>query len=112
IVPFGRRRLIGMVVALPAEPALDPSLVRDVEQVLDDIPPLPADWLRLTAFAAQYYHRPHGEVMMPALPGPLRKPAAYLGKRAGGGPVARSDARMSKKQKADAVPATAGAVQP
>ena len=113
IVPFGRRRLIGMVVGLPQAPALDPSLVRDVEQVLDDVPPLPADWLRLTAFAAQYYHRPHGEVMLPALPGPLRKPSAYLGKRSAGGPVARSDARELKKQKGDdASRAPASVAQP
>src|SRR3546814_13502073 len=43
IVPFGRRKLIGVVVATPAQPAIDPSLAKAVEEVLDDTPPLPAD---------------------------------------------------------------------
>ncbi len=107
IVPFGRRQLIGVITALPAEPAVDPSVVRDVEQVLHDVPPMPADWLRLTGFAADYYQRPVGEVMLPALPGPLRKPSAYLGKRAGAGPVARSDVRAQKRKKADEVASAA-----
>lgn len=100
MVPFGRRRLIGLVVALPEHPAVDTELVRDIERVLGDVPPLPADWLRLCGFAADYYQRPQGEVMLPALPGPLRKPSAYLGKRAGGGPVARADARAGARAQA------------
>ncbi len=89
IVPFGRRQLIGVVTETVAQPGIDESLVKDIVQVLEDVPPLTTDWLRLTAFAASYYQRPLGEVMLPALPGPLRKPSAYLGKRSAGGPVAR-----------------------
>ncbi|GAA4333511.1 primosomal protein N' [Pigmentiphaga soli] len=96
IVPFGRRELVGVVVERPSMPAIAEEQVRDVAQVLDDVPPLPEDWLRLAAFAADYYQRPLGEVMLPALPGPLRRPAAYRGKRAGGGPVARLDARAAR----------------
>lgn len=96
IVPFGRRQLVGVVIEVVAAPAIDPALVRDVEQVLTDVAPLPADWLRLARFAASYYHRPLGEVLLPALPGPLRKANAYLGKRAGAGPVARLAARRLK----------------
>lgn len=97
IVPFGQRQMIGIVVALPPSPSVPADQVRAVEQVLDDLPPLPADWLRLCAFAAEYYHRPLGEVMLPALPPPLRKVSAYRGKRAGGGPVARLDARQRRR---------------
>jgi len=93
IVPFGRRKLVGVVVERPAEPAIDPAQVREVEQVLRDLPPFPADWMRLARFAADYYQRPLGEVMLPVLPPPLRKPSAYQGKRSGQGPVARRDAR-------------------
>lgn len=100
IVPFGRRHLIGVVTELPDAPAVAPEQVRDVEQVLRDVPPLPADWLRLAAFAADYYQRPLGEVMMPALPGPLRKPSSYQSARAGAGPVARLDARQARQRKA------------
>ncbi|GAA5232887.1 primosomal protein N' [Verticiella sediminum] len=104
IVPFGRRQLVGMVLDVVDAPAVDPQLVRDVERVLDDVEPLPADWLRLTGFAAAYYHRPLGEVMLPALPGPLRKPSAYQGKRAGAGPVARL---LARRRRADAAPTEA-----
>lgn len=106
IVPFGRRLLIGVITALPEAPAVDAALVRDVELVLEDLPPFPEDWLRLTAFAADYYQRPAGEVMLPALPGPLRKVSAYLGPRSGAGPVARSDARVRKARKATVPPLT------
>src|SRR3546814_151912 len=97
IVPFGRRKLVGVVVELPDTPALSADLIKDVDQVLDDLPALPADWLRLTAFAAGYYQRPLGEVMLPALPAGLRKVSAYQGKRSAGGPVCRQDRRAAPK---------------
>src|SRR5690606_29275245 len=93
IVPFGRRKLVGVVVDNPDTPALAPELVRDVDQVLDDTPPLPEDWIRLARFAAQYYQRPLGEVMLPTLPVSLRRVSAYQGKRSAGGPVHRMDRR-------------------
>jgi primosomal protein N' (replication factor Y) len=99
IVPFGRRELIGMVMELPQTPALPADQVKEVIRVLDDLPPLPADWMRLAAFAADYYQRPLGEVLLPALPGPLRKPSSYQGKRSGAGPVARLDARALKRKR-------------
>lgn len=89
IVPFGRRKMIGVVVDHPTQPGIDPVHIRNIEQVLDDTDPLPADWLRLTRFAARYYQRPLGEVILPALPSSLRKVGAYQGKRSAGGPVAR-----------------------
>jgi len=95
IVPFGRRKLVGIVVDQPDVPALSPEHIRDVDQVLDDLPALPPDWLCLAAFAAQYYQRPVGEVMLPALPAGLRKASAYQGKRSAGGPVRRLDKRAA-----------------
>ncbi|MFA5520685.1 MAG: primosomal protein N' [Castellaniella sp.] len=89
IVPLGRRKVVGLVIAQPDQPAIDPEQVRAVDQVLDDLPPMPADWLRMARFAARYYQRPLGEVVLPALPSFLRKVAAYQGKRAGEGPVVR-----------------------
>ncbi|HLU14852.1 MAG TPA: primosomal protein N' [Burkholderiaceae bacterium] len=89
IVPFGRRKMVGVVVEQPATPALEPDQIRDVDEVLTDTPPLPVDWLRFAAFAAQYYQRPLGEVILPSLPASLRKVSAYQGKRSAGGPVHR-----------------------
>lgn len=97
IVPFGRRKLVGIVVECADRPAIEEHLVKPVEEVLDDLSPMPDDWLRLARFAAQYYQRPLGEVMLPALPASLRKAGAYQGKRSAGGPVRRSDARQAGK---------------
>lgn len=99
IVPFGRRRMIGVVSSLPEVPAVAPEQVRDVERVLDDLPPFSPEWIRLCEFAAAYYQRPLGEVMLPALPGPLRKATAYAADEKRPGPVARADARRASKVK-------------
>ncbi len=99
IVPFGRRKLVGVVVETPDMPVFDPGQIRDIDQILDDLPPLPADWLRMAAFAAQYYQRPLGEVMLPTLPAGLRKVTAYQGARSAGGPVQRLDKRAPKRSK-------------
>lgn len=97
IVPFGRRKLVGVVAELADAPGMDPGKVKAVEQVLRDLPPFAPDWMRMARFAAEYYQRPLGEVMLPVLPPPLRKPSAYQGKRSGQGPVARRDAAQAKR---------------
>lgn len=100
IVPFGRRKMIGMVVALPDQPAYDPKFIKSVETVLKDVSPLPGHWLNFAQFAADYYQRPLGEVVLPALPVSLRSVTAYQGKRSAGGPVARLDNRRPPAMKA------------
>lgn len=96
VVPFGPRKLVGIVLQMVDTPGVAPKLIKSIEQVLDDTPPMSADWLRLASFAAQYYQRPLGEVMLPALPSSLRKLSAYNGKRSAGGPVKRLDSRPKK----------------
>jgi len=98
IVNFGRRKLIGVVVGNPEQPGYDIKLIKPIEQILDDTEPLASDWLRFAEFAADYYQRPLGEVVLPSLPAPLRRVAAYQGKRSNGGPVARLDARKPIKR--------------
>lgn len=100
LVPFGPRKLIGMVVAQITSPDVAQDQIKPIEQVFDDTLPMSQDWLRLASFAAQYYHRPLGEVMLPALPSSLRKPSAYNGKRSVGGPVQRMDRRAASKKNA------------
>lgn len=96
VVPFGRRELVGVVVERPDIPAVAAEQLRDVTLLLDDLPPLPSKWIELMAFASRYYQRPLGEVMLPALPPPLRKASAYTGKRAAGGPIKRLERRRAK----------------
>ena len=101
IVPFGnRRKIVGMVVEVLNDPGMAPEQIKQVEQVLDDVPPMPADWLRMAGFAAAYYQRPLGEVMLPVLPASLRKVTAYQGERSAGGPVARIDKRKARAKPA------------
>ncbi len=98
IVPFGRRRLIGVVLQVDVVPQMPLEQVRAVEQVLRDLASLPEKWLALTEFAAKYYQRPVGEVMLPALPVQLRRVSSYEGKRAGlEGPLARHRSRQAKQ---------------
>lgn len=73
VVPLGRRKAIGIVVGAADRSELEPSRIRPVVRVLDDIVPLSAHWLALTRFASEYYQHPWGEVALPALPPALRQ---------------------------------------
>ncbi|WP_028007278.1 primosomal protein N' [Solimonas flava] len=71
-VPFGRRRVTGVVLRAPFEAGDDGQDYRPVETVLDDTPLLGADLLALCEWAADYYRHPIGEVVAAALPGSLK----------------------------------------
>ena len=77
IVPFGARTLVGLVVAIADTATVDAERIRDVIALVDGLTPLSSDWLALARFAAAYYHRPLGEVVLPSLPAPLRDAARY-----------------------------------
>ena len=77
VVPFGARQVVGVVVEIHATSGVDPERIRDVSAIVDGIAPLSVDWLALARFAARYYHRPIGEVMLPSLPPALRDPARF-----------------------------------
>ena len=75
-VPLGRREVPALVWDTPAlEPggATTEVELRAVIEALDALPPLPADWRALIAFAAAYYQRGLGELAMAVLPPELRK---------------------------------------
>lgn len=99
LVQFGKRKLIGMVWQTSEKPNIDPTKIRQIDAVLDDLPAMPKSWLRFAEFAANYYHHTLGAVLLPTLPAPLRRVAAYTGKRSAGGPVARADKRPAIKSK-------------
>ncbi len=71
-VPFGRRRLVGVVTGSRQTEAASRRL-RRVEAVLDDTPLFSDRDLALLAWAARYYHHPLGEVFAAALPAALRR---------------------------------------
>ncbi|WP_019139921.1 primosomal protein N' [Noviherbaspirillum massiliense] len=72
LVPFGRRSIVGIVVAIEDSSDLPADKVKDVLAVRTQLPPLPPQWMALCGFAADYYQRPFGEVAVPALPKNLR----------------------------------------
>jgi primosomal protein N' (replication factor Y) len=74
LVPFGRKQLIGIVMELVESSALASERIKPVSQVLEDVPPLPAELLTLLRFSSDYYQHPLGMTVMAALPVRLRAP--------------------------------------
>ena len=72
VVPFGRREVAGVIVAIATRSELAPDKLKDALDIRVQLQPLAASWIALCAFAADYYQRPLGEVMLPALPKNLR----------------------------------------
>jgi primosomal protein N' (replication factor Y) len=68
LVPFGRRRLTGYLVAEAAPDAGARFKVRAALELLDRAPALPLELLEFLLEAAAYYLHPPGEVLRTALP--------------------------------------------
>ncbi|MBW4051299.1 MAG: primosomal protein N' [Proteobacteria bacterium] len=75
-VPFGRQRLIGIVMETAAASELPDERLKPVLERLDPRPVLDGATLALLGWAADYYHHPIGEVLAAALPKALRLGAA------------------------------------
>ncbi len=71
-VPFGRRKLIGVLVGIAAESSISASKIRAALKILDSSPIIDAVTFELLRWAADYYHHPIGEVFAAALPVSLR----------------------------------------
>ena len=72
LVNFGRREVVGLIVAVKHETDVPADKLKDALAVRTQLSPLPERWIALARFAAAYYHRPLGEVAMPGLPKNLR----------------------------------------
>ena len=77
-VPFGRRQIVGILIATATDSALDAAKLKRALEVLDEVPVFDAVTFELLRWAADYYHHPIGEVLAAALPASLREgePAA------------------------------------
>jgi primosomal protein N' (replication factor Y) len=71
-VPFGRQRLVGVVMGSADSSDVPPERLKSILQVLDPSPVLDTSALQLLRWAAEYYHHPIGEVLATALPKALR----------------------------------------
>lgn len=74
LVSFGRREVMGLIVAVKHETDVPPEKLKDALAVRSQLAPLSKEWLALAGFAADYYQRPLGEVALPGLPKNLRIP--------------------------------------
>jgi primosomal protein N' (replication factor Y) len=72
VVPFGRRRQVGLVLELAEHSELADQRLRNVERLLP-VEPLPGDTLDLTRFSSEYYQYPIGQAAFVALPAALRR---------------------------------------
>ena len=77
VVPFGRRRDVGVVVELADRSEIADARLRRIERILP-LDPLSQDLLTLTRFCSDYYHHPFGQALLSTLPS-LIKRARYNG---------------------------------
>lgn len=72
-VPFGRRELVGVLLAIGRQTPIGPERLKAVRAVIDREPMLPPSLLRLLRWASEYYLHPLGEVLAAAFPLALRQ---------------------------------------
>ncbi len=73
LVPFGKRKVIGMIIAILKETDVPEEKLKDVIAIRQEVQPVSSEWLDLCHFAAGYYQRPLGEVVLPCLPKKIRE---------------------------------------
>ncbi len=71
-VPFGRRRLTGIVMQHGPCELADPSRLKPACRALDATPAVPAATLQLINWAARYYQHPPGDALFTLLPPAFR----------------------------------------
>jgi primosomal protein N' (replication factor Y) len=74
LVPFGKGRLVGVVIDAQAEAAVGGHRLKRAIELLDDEPLLDAELLKNVAWAADYWLGAPGEAFANALPIALREP--------------------------------------
>ena len=74
-VPFGSRKLIGIVVAHAEQPSIAAQKLKAVLEVLDTEPLVDTPLLSLAQWLSRYYHYPLGDVLAVMLPTLLRQGA-------------------------------------
>ena len=73
LIPFGRRRVIGIIIEHPEQSDITADQLKAVEELIDHRPIFPPQLLSLFIWAARYYQHPAGDALFSALPTALRK---------------------------------------
>ena len=58
-VPFGKKRLVGVIWDVATKSKIADSRLRPVEKILRDVAPLPREWLALVEFCSGKIGRAH-----------------------------------------------------
>jgi primosomal protein N' (replication factor Y) len=80
-VPFGRRRVIGMLIEVTDVSEVPEAKLRRAYRLIDSEPVFDMHLFNLLQWAAEYYRHPIGEVIAAALPGALSTGAALTASR-------------------------------
>ncbi|WP_069472787.1 replication restart helicase PriA, partial [Candidatus Marithrix sp. Canyon 246] len=72
-VPFGRLKLVGILLAITDSSNVPTNKLKAAEEILDTTPLLSEQNLKLLHWVAHYYHHPIGEVIAASLPSALLK---------------------------------------
>ena len=101
LVPLGKRRAMGLVVKLAADPPelTEPIVYRPLLAALDEAPAVPEELLTLCTWISKYYLHGLGEVLQLALPANVRKDRSL------GSPTARRASGQTSRVRLIAHPA-------
>ena len=72
-IPFGRRTVIGVLLAVGHKSDIDAHKLKRALQVLDETAVLSRDVMAMVQWASDYYHHPIGDAFSAALPALLRR---------------------------------------
>lgn len=84
-VPFGGRRVVGVVLGQPDASDVPVEKLKTIEAVIDEKPLLDDRLLQLYYWAADYYHHPIGQVIVGTLPKRVREGGVNVGGSVSGG---------------------------
>lgn len=73
LVPFGNRKLIGVVTGIKQESSWEIEKLKPVIEIIDQAPVFTPQLHKFLSWAASYYQHPIGDVFSTALPARLRK---------------------------------------
>src|SRR3977135_1300672 len=65
LVPFGKKRRVGLIWDVATKSKVTDSRLRSVEKILREVAPLPREWLALGEVCRRYHHPPRGSPPSP-----------------------------------------------
>lgn len=101
VVPFGRRKLVGIVVDVVGKSDVPEAKLKAILQAFDNESPLDSETFALLRFCADYYQYPYGQALLAALPTRLRQTEPAISRKQ----YVYSLTDLGRAQEIDAIPA-------